>query len=475
MPRPLLQVCATLLALLPAITEAADQASRLRPSIIVIDADDLGTQLSCYGDRNISTPNLDALAARGQRFSRAYVAQPSCSPSRAALLTGLYPHQSGQIGLSHRGFSMESRWRTLPAVLGEAGYRTGIIGKLHVQPQASFTWDVAASSDVPSKGWPAGSAILTGWPHAPLGGTRDIPRTSAAIGAFIDSCAGSPFFLKVSLLDPHRTDLADGEPYPRTVAGLPLVGIAPDPALLPWVRNPTPRDLTDAAGHYTCTLRVDAALGKLDAILRASGRIDDTIVVFWGDNGPALPKAKTTLSEAGCRVPLIIAGPGIANGTVREELVSMTDLMPTLLELAGLPMPEPNAGIAPGRSLVPLLGGDRAPAAFAREVAVEMTFHTHRMYAPARAMIGKRWKLVRRLLPPGEELYDLDQDPHEHQDRAGDPDASAERSRLSRLLDDWMEATADPLRDPLVVKDWATIPKHPDTPHGPFAPRKEAP
>ncbi|MCH1409698.1 MAG: sulfatase-like hydrolase/transferase, partial [Verrucomicrobiales bacterium] len=114
-----------------------------KPNILLITADDLGLQLSCYGDPYIETPNLDKLAAGGVRYRTAYVAQASCSSSRSSMFSGLYPHTTGQIGLANAGFQLtpEQVGKNLPAWLKRADYRTGISGKLHVNPESSFPFD----------------------------------------------------------------------------------------------------------------------------------------------------------------------------------------------------------------------------------------------------------------------------------------------------------------------------------------------
>ena len=112
-----------------------------RPNVVLITADDLGFQLSCYGDRVIKTPNIDSLFDCGVKFTNAYVPTATCSPSRSAILTGLYPHQNGQIGLSHMGFSMHKSYPSIPNELKNAGYRTGVIGKIHVNPEGGFKFD----------------------------------------------------------------------------------------------------------------------------------------------------------------------------------------------------------------------------------------------------------------------------------------------------------------------------------------------
>jgi N-sulfoglucosamine sulfohydrolase len=124
------------------------------PNVLLITADDLGLQLGCYGDKSTRTPNLDALAKRGRLFENAYVAQASCSPSRSAILTGLYPHTNGQYGLDqlpnvkvHFELHPPLHQQTIPALLKNAGYRTGIIGKLHVGAEASFPFDTRLNTE----------------------------------------------------------------------------------------------------------------------------------------------------------------------------------------------------------------------------------------------------------------------------------------------------------------------------------------
>ena len=118
------------------LAAAPAKAAAGRMNILLITCDDLGLQLGCYGEKRIQTPNMDRLAARGARFETAYVTQASCSPSRSSIFTGLYPHGNGQYGLANTGFSLHPHLHqaTIPAVLKTAGYRTGIIGKLHVEP-----------------------------------------------------------------------------------------------------------------------------------------------------------------------------------------------------------------------------------------------------------------------------------------------------------------------------------------------------
>ncbi|MBP6681846.1 MAG: sulfatase-like hydrolase/transferase, partial [Halioglobus sp.] len=164
-------------ALLPLCVSCAGDTGPAPPGILVISADDLGTQLGSYGDVTIPTPNLDVLAARGARFTRAYVTQPSCSASRAAFLTGLYPHQNGQLGLAHMGFGMTRDWPVMPRLLKEQrGYFTALAGKLHVAPTSAFEFfdDLAAESAPP-------------W-------TLDIDRVGEKAASYFKRAGGTPFY-----------------------------------------------------------------------------------------------------------------------------------------------------------------------------------------------------------------------------------------------------------------------------------------
>ena len=138
-------------------TESRSEAKTAegKPNVLLIIADDLGLQLSCYGDEHIQTPNIDALAGSGMRFRTAYVAQASCSPSRSAIYTGLFPHTNGHLGLAKPNnppLREEYRTQTLPALMKAAGYRTGIVGKLHVNPKSAFPFDLNRNADLGPNG-----------------------------------------------------------------------------------------------------------------------------------------------------------------------------------------------------------------------------------------------------------------------------------------------------------------------------------
>jgi len=423
-------------ALLPLCVSCAGDTGPAAPGIVVIAADDLGTQLGSYGDPTIPTPNIDALAARGARFTRAYVTQPSCSSSRAAFLTGLYPHQNGQLGLAHMGFAMTRDWPVMPRLLQEQlGYFTALAGKLHVAPGSAFEFfdDLAAESAPP-------------W-------TLDIDRVGEKVASYFKQAGATPFYVQIDLADTHP-------PFVRQHGGLPAAPISAD-QVSPFSWSPGSAT-QEIANYYNSISRLDSIVGRIVDELRKAGRLENTLIVIWSDNGPAFARAKTTLYEAGTRIPLIIAGPGVTPGQVRDELVSMVDVMPTILQMAGASMPAGSEHYA-GRDLGPLL---RSEATDWREyLFTEVHFHTPQMWAPARAVTNGRWKLIHHLaagnVPEHMQLFDLDTDPDERRDLAQRSEHQALRDELLAELTQWRVRTADPLLDEAVLRQLDQIPLQP--------------
>lgn len=429
-------------------------ASAPRPNILLITADDLGPYLGCYGDSIARTSNLDRLAAEGVRFERAFVTHASCSPSRSSIFTGLYPHQNGQIGLAHLGYSMREGMRTLPALLKQAGYRTGVIGKIHVAPDSAFPFD-----------WKGGLKVAD---------TRDVRLVAERAGDFMSQSAG-PFFLMANYFDPHR-------PLAHQVKGVPQQPFASDGIKpFPFLGLDTPQIREEVAGYYNCAARFDVGVGMLLDRLAQAGHGENTIVIVLGDHGPPFTRAKTTCYEAGLHIPLIVRWPGRAKaGLASGALVSTVDILPTVLDGAGIELPAPIAG----RSLVPLLRGKDVP--WRETLCAEYTSHGPRNFYPRRAIRDARHKLILNLLPDrpnpvlgvdgcaawaasrdpdldgtmmrgvydtyhhpsAVELYDLDNDPNEFHNLAGRPEHAAVENRLRRQLEQWREETNDPLVDP---------------------------
>lgn len=261
--------------------QAANQKAPL--NVLLITADDLGLQVGCYGDSVAKTPHLDQLAKRGMRFTNAYVTQASCSPSRSSILTGLYPHQNGQIGLANRGYSMQEGITTLPQLLKQAGFQTGIIGKLHVNPESAFPFDVEYKNTKT---------------------TQHVRQVGALAEAFFNKTAQKPFFLMVNFFDPHRSfhsqiDSVPRQPYTaHTVRPFAFQGID------------TPAQLDSIAGYYNGIGRVNEGVGLVLEKLRQAGQENNTLVIFLGDHGPPFARAKGSCYEAGVRIPLLVFWPG---------------------------------------------------------------------------------------------------------------------------------------------------------------------
>jgi N-sulfoglucosamine sulfohydrolase len=399
-----------------------------RPNLLLITADDLGCQMSCYGEKRFQTPRLDALAAQGARFENFYVAQSSCSPSRAALLTGRWPHQNGQIGLAHLGFRMHPGQKNLPAMLKATGYRTGIIGKLHVEPAAEFPWDWLSDKKV----------------AAPP--TRDVKWVAEQSRKFFASAkeAKQPFFYYVNFFDPHG-------PYTPDVNQ--VNGLPEKPVTAADITDPFPlKAPTDAAKKRNTAaiintiLRLDAGVGLLLDELQAAGMAENTLVVFLGDNGLPVIRGKTWCYEPGVRVPLLLRGPGVAKGQVRRDLASALDLMPTILQAAGVAAPAELVGL-------PLQTELKREFLF-----TEMNFHEPQILRVQRSVRDVRYKLLLNLtLEEGQapaELFDLQTDPGETKNLADDPAHTATRQRLEAALQAWREKRADPMLDAARLQRW---------------------
>ncbi len=441
------------------LTETTLADTLARPNILLIVSEDNGPELGCYGEPFVQTPVLDELAADGVRFQNAYVPQAGCSQSRAALLTGLYPHQNGQIGLATWKFRMYREdtpniVRSLKAV----GYRTGILGKLHINPATAFPFDM---HEIPS----------ANFSRKKLG---DYARHAAA---FFEQ-GDRPFFLSVNYPDAHRPFIKQTHNLPQR----PLVGSEVKP--LAYFGLDTPQLRAETANYYNCLSRLDTLIGELLAALRQSGKSDNTLIIYLGDHGADLLRGKRTSYEGGVRVPLIVKWPGHAKpNQVRHELVSTLDIMPTLLKVADA---KPVANL-PGRSLLPLLGGDPIEdAAWRKTLFTEYHLHSAHNFYPQRTVRDARYKLIHNLMPdqnnpgydftmnrffadlqqtieaspnpirsayhrmkrpPEFELYDLQTDSHEFHNLAGQAEHAATLASLKRELLKWRTRTRDPLLD----------------------------
>ena len=436
---------------------SAETGSAPPPNILLITTDDQGQQAGCYGDRLAMTPNLDKLAKEGVLFTSAYVTQASCSSSRSSILTGLYPHQNGHIGLAghHPEYALKPGIPTLPAFLKEAGYYNGIIGKQHVNPgpnEIPFDFEWARY----------GNPVVT----------RDVRRVADKAKEFLQGAGGRPFFLYVNYFDPHR-------PFDATAnqcKGLPEHPYGPDDvvpfAYLGLDGEPVRKEV---AAYYNCVRRMDTGLGMLFDELRSAGQLENTVIIFLGDHGVPFIRAKTTCYEAGEEVPFIVKWPGAGQPGLRcSDFISSVDIMPTILDAAGVHCPK-----VAGHSLRDVVQG-RTPPDWRKLLFAEYTSHAETHFYPRRSVRDGHFKLIHNLdythpnpitqigltdpkflthskmkrsyetnaHPPEWELYDLKKDPHETVNQADNPEYAERLKKLQDALMDWRVETDDPLLDP---------------------------
>lgn len=443
----------------------ADNVHAAPPNVLLIVSEDNGPELGCYGDRCARTPNLDQLARDGVRFQNAYVPYAVCSPSRACFLTGLYPHENGQIGLATHKFSLyQPDTPNIVTLLKQANYRCGLVGKLHVNPETAFPFDFTAIS------------------HANFNREAGGDDYVVAAREFWSQDSGRPWFLSVNFPDAHLPFLKQVDGQPQDVQN------GDDTQMLPWIGADSPRLRELMADYYNCMARLDNWTGRLLAALADSAFDDNTLVIYIGDHGAQFPRGKGSVYEAALRIPMIIRWPQHATpGTVRDELVSTLDILPTVLTAVSTTVPD---GLS-GSALQPLLRNQpvenwrehlfaMTTGSFPGNCYVQHSVRDHRfklIYSPrhgtqnriAASYLDEQHpfyvitgvKQTERLTaspkaeaayqlwerPPRYELYDLQSDPHEWQNLADNPSYEEDRDRLIAILNDFQSRTRDPFQN----------------------------
>ncbi len=354
-------------------------AGTQRPNIVLMVADDHGREaLGCYGNGAITTQHIDALAADGVRFTNAFCTTSSCAPSRSVILTGLHNHTNGTYGLSHAAhhFSCLADTITLPAMLTEAGYRTGRTGKKHYAPEDIFPFD-----------WD---------PDEHMYGRDDV-RMSEDCRAFVRG--EEPFFLYWCSRNPHRGNRLENHPLRPNDFGNPLESFpgdmeraySPDDVRIPPFLPDTPEVRAELAQYYQSIARLDRGIGRLMRVLRDEGKYDDTVIIYISDNGIAFPEAKTTLYEPGMCLPCIVKSPlHNARGTTSNGLISWADMTPTILDFA-------DAQVDPesfhGRSFTGIID-EEEPTAWREEIFASHSFHAITGYYPMRVVRTPEYKFI---------------------------------------------------------------------------------
>lgn len=468
----------------------AAAVSQERLNVLFIASDDMNNDLGTYGHPVVTTPNFDRLARLGIRFDRAYCTYPVCNPSRASLMTGLYPDQTRVRDNAVHFRNTIPSVKTLPQMFRDGGYHVARVGKIYhygVPTQIgedglddAGSWDETVNPRGRDK-WEEDRIFTIDPVTGNLGGTlswmaqdgtdeeqTDGLGTTAAI-RILERSGERPFFLAMGFYRPHTPYVAPRKyfrQYPLRMIRLPdeplddLVDIPP----AAWVDRPFQLNLSRRLkreaiqAYYASISFVDAQLGRLLDALERLDLIDKTLIVFWSDHGYHMGEhrlwQKTTLFENSARVPLLIASPahrGTA-GLATVSLAELVDLYPTLAELCGL---QPPAHLA-GRSLVPVLAD---PTQAVRESALT-TFDTHDRVNRRRPLrprtVGytvrtERWRYT-EWGPDGRygsELYDHWNDPREYVNLALAPSAQQVVSRMQDLLAQRIaEATTPPSLGP---------------------------
>ena len=428
-----------------------------RPNVIFLLTDDQRWDtMGCMGNKLVHTPNMDALAAGGVLFTNAFVTTAICGASRASILTGQYERRHGVRGFGP--FSDEVNMQTYPMLLKSAGYRVGFIGKYGVENPPKDQYDYWDATEWQPK-----------YEHTDANGNYKHFTSLCGDEAieFLDGCTPEqPFCLSVSFKAPHVQDTDPRQfiydpaykdmykdvefPVPETAGDEYFYGVFPEwftkdnEARRRWnMRFETPEHYQESVrGYHRLIYGVDVVIGRIRKHLEELGQADNTVIMLMGDNGFYLAEhgmaGKWYGHEESIRVPLVVFDPRqpqAKRGQTREEMALNIDMAPTILDLTGVTIP----GRMQGQSLVPLLNG-KSPQ------WRDEFFYEHRfarkpgepVIPQSEGVVGKRYKYLRYIeyQPLFEELYDLQNDPHEKHNLAKDPNYQELLQSLRTKCDD---------------------------------------
>ncbi|MHC4886204.1 MAG: sulfatase family protein [Planctomycetota bacterium] len=414
-----------------------------QPNILFIFSDQQHWEAMGFEDSSFTTPHLDRLAAEGTVFSQAFCTTPQCSPSRASMLTGLYPSRNGVLGNVGAAGGEPLRMPTVGAVLQGAGYRTAYFGKWHLGQE---------------------EAGIAGWDEE-LGITEPRPADGEVTRRALDFLSrqgesDQPFALFLSYNNPH--DIyefsSERDPEPAREHILPETWHAKDFAAVPrvhaqFMEEDQGRVIVDAETraweryreiYREKTRLYDEEVGTVLAALAETGEADETLVLATSDHGDMDTQHRLIykgpfMYEHMMRVPLIIRLPAGQRGRAVARVDASTvnvDLLPTLCAYAGVEVPSTD-----GSSLLPLLFGEASPVD--RSAVIGQYYSKQRWVNPIRMLRTDEWKYI-RYQTHGEELYNLKEDPQELKNCAGDDQAAGAKAELSARLDRWLQDHDDP-------------------------------
>jgi arylsulfatase A-like enzyme len=402
-----------------------------RPNILYLHSHDTGRYTQPYGEP-VPMPNVQALADQGVLFREAFCAAPTCSASRACLLTGQYGQSNGMMGLAHRGWSLRDYRHHIVHTLRKAGYTSTLIGEQHISKRPD----------------------VIGYDEVMKIPTNRVESVAPLAMEVLRRPRDRPLFLSVGFFETHREFLPPG--------ALRDVLYSKPPANLP----DTPEVRADVAAFKASARSLDQGVGMVLNQLDACGLDDETLIIFTTDHGMPFPGAKATLYDRGLGVMLILRGPEpFHGGRVIDALVSHIDIYPTVCEHLDIPRPDFLQGV----SLMALLRGEVMDAR--EQIFAGSTWHA--AYEPQRAVRTARHKYIRRwgdrltpVLPntddgpskdllirngwaereiAKEQLYDVFFDPNEANNLVDDPAQAGVRTDLRERLERWMHETDDPL------------------------------
>jgi uncharacterized sulfatase len=421
-----------------------------QPNIVFIIADDLTyTDISCYGGKNVQTPNIDSIAEEGIRFERCFQASAMCSPTRHNIYTGLYPVKSGAYPNSTLAYDGT---KSVAHYLNEAGYRVGITGKLHIWPESVFPFEYLNKDEDPNQ--------------------YENDPSLKAVEKFLSRDPNQPSCTFICYNEPHTPwTLGDASQFDA------------DKLVLPPYFVDTPTTRKHLVDYYAEVKHLDDSVGEVIALIDRMGMRDDTLLIFVSEQGMAMPFAKWTCYDNGLQSAFVARWPGkIRPGSTTDAMIEYVDILPTFVEAAGA-TPAP---VLDGKSFLPVLFGQRNHHKdYVYGIQTTRGISNGSDHYGVRSIRSEKYKLLINLTPdaafknnltenkggwtefwptwveagktdafaketthryqwrPAEELYDIENDPHEFNNLADEKKYQAIKKDLRLRLLRWMDEQGD--------------------------------